>query len=61
MGKQIDTVEWSRRWREAGLDPEGRRILVTNFLDTEQEADLQEPPNCGGFGRIRHFRRSTSP
>ena len=61
MGKRIDTVEWSRRWREAGLDLEGRRILVTNFLDTEQEADLQEPPNCGGFGRIRHFRRSTSP
>ena len=61
MGKQIDTVEWSRRWREAGLDPESRRILVTNFLNTEQEADLQEPPNCGGVGRIRHFRRTTSP
>ena len=61
MSKRIDTLEWSKRWREAGLDLDSKRILVTNFLDTEQEEDLQEPPNCRGFGRIRHFRRSTSP
>lgn len=61
MSGRIDTVERSRHWRDAGLDLEGRRILVTNFRGTEQEKDLQEPPNCGGFGRIRHFRRTTSP
>ena len=60
MVKQIDTDQWSKHWRKAGLDVEGQRVLVTNFNDTEQEADLQEAPNCLGFGRIRHFRRTTS-
>ena len=60
MAKRIDTAEWSKHWREAGLDVEGRRVLVTNYSGTEQEPDLQEPPNCQGFGRIRHFRRTTS-
>ena len=60
MPRLIDTDEWSSRWREVGLDPDGRRVLMTNFLGTEQEHDLSEPPNCGGFGRIRHFRRITT-
>ena len=60
MVKGIDTDQWSEQWRKAGLDLEGRRVLVTNFTGTEQEPDLQEPPNCSGFGRIRHFRRATS-
>ena len=60
MSGRIDTVEWSRHWRDTGLDIEGRRILVTNFLGTEQEEDLQEPPNCGGLGRIHHFKRATN-
>jgi uncharacterized Fe-S cluster-containing radical SAM superfamily protein len=30
-------------------------VLVTNFTGTQQEADLSEPANCGGFGRVRHF------
>ena len=59
--KRIDTDQWSKRWRDAGLDVGSRRVLVTNFSGTEQEPDLQEPPNCSGFGRIRHFRRATSP
>ncbi len=54
-------MKLSGRMRDAGVDIEDKRILVTNFLDTEQEADLPEPPNCDGFGRVRHFRRSTSP
>ena len=61
MAKLINTDKWSSHWRHAGIDLETKRILVTNFLDTEQETDLSEPPNCEGFGRIRHFRRSTSP
>jgi uncharacterized Fe-S cluster-containing radical SAM superfamily protein len=32
-------------------------VLVTNFVGTEQENDLSEPPNCNGYGRIRHFHR----
>ncbi len=58
--KLIDTDEWSIGWREAGLDLKGRRVLVTNFLGSDQEQDLSKPPNCNGFGRIRHFRRTTT-
>ena len=61
MAKQIDTTEWSKHWREAGLDAEGRRVLVTNFNGTEQEPDLQEPPNCLGFGRILSNARNYVP
>ena len=60
MGKKINTDEFSRKLRSEGLDLERKQILVTNFLNTEQEKDLQVPPNCGGLGRIRHFSRTTS-
>jgi uncharacterized Fe-S cluster-containing radical SAM superfamily protein len=33
------------------------KVLITNFKGTQQEADLSEPANCGGFGRVRHFVR----
>lgn len=58
--KLIDTDALSSRYRAASLDLNSRRLLVTNFRRTEQEPDLSEPPNCNGFGRIRHFRRATS-
>ncbi len=60
MNKLIDTDNWSSHWRRAGIDLENRRVLVTNLYNTQQEADLSEPPNCKGFGRIRHFRRETN-
>ena len=60
MVKLIDTNRWSVQWRNAALDLEGKRILLTNFRNTEQQVDLQEPPNCGGLGRIRHFGRATN-
>jgi uncharacterized Fe-S cluster-containing radical SAM superfamily protein len=56
----INTEVLSARYRAASVDLEGKRLLITNFLNTEQEKDLSEPPNCGGIGRIRHFRRETS-
>ena len=59
--KLIDTEAVSARYRAASLDLDGKRLLITNFLGTEQESDLSEPPNCDGFGRVRHFRRATSP
>lgn len=58
--KLIDTAALSARYRAASIDIEKHRLLVTNFQQTEQEADLSEPANCNGFGRIRHFRRTTS-
>lgn len=60
MQKTIDTDEVSRKLRSDGLDLERKRILVTNFLNTDQEKDLKVPPNCEGLGRIRHFSCTTS-
>lgn len=57
----LDTEEMSRRFRAEAVDIEGCRVRVTNFRGTAQEFDLTEPPNCNGIGRIRHFRRATSP
>lgn len=57
----LDTDAVSAKYRKAAVDLENKRLLVTNFRGTEQEQDLTEPANCGGFGRVRHFRRTTSP
>ncbi len=57
----IDTDAYSARLRAKAIDPATRRLLVTNFHGSRQEEDLSEPANCRGFGRIRHFRRASSP
>lgn len=57
----IDTDRFSARLRTASVELEGKRILVADFRDSQQANDLSEPPNCGGVGRIRHFRRTRSP
>ena len=53
----LNTELLSAKYREASVDLENKRLLITNFRNTEQEKDLTEPPNCNGFGRVRHFRR----
>lgn len=52
----INTESWSERYRGKAIEVSTKRLLLTNFHGTEQEEDLSEPANCGGFGRIRHFR-----
>lgn len=39
----------------------GRSVLLSRLDGSAQEADLTAPPNCGGVGRVRHFRRATAP
>ena len=56
----IDTDEQSARLRARSVDTGRRKILITRFTDTAQESDLSEPTRCGGYGRIRHFKRATS-
>lgn len=56
----IDTERLSAKYRAAAIEPQGKRLLITNFHGTQQEGDLSEPPNCDGIGRIRHFRRASS-
>jgi uncharacterized Fe-S cluster-containing radical SAM superfamily protein len=57
----LDTDELSEHFRREALDLAAHRILVTNFTGTEQAKDFSEPANCNGFGRVRHFRRASSP
>lgn len=47
--------------RRAGIDLQGRRVLVADLRGTDQERDLTIPVDCDGVGRIRHFRRRRSP
>jgi uncharacterized Fe-S cluster-containing radical SAM superfamily protein len=55
-----DPDVFAARLRERGIDPLGRRVLVSVLAGSEQEQDLSEPAVCDGLGRIRHFRRNTS-
>ncbi len=56
----IDTDTQIARMRERIVRPSTREILITRLSGSAQEADLQSPVNCGGLGRVRHFRRSTA-
>ena len=52
----IDTEKASNSLREKAINHTERKILITNFENSDQEKDLSDPPNCHGFGRVRHFR-----
>lgn len=46
--------------RNKVVDLKNKKILVSNLLASNQSNDLTMPPNCNGFGRIRHFRMHKS-
>lgn len=58
--KPIDTAQFSAHLRSRAIDVDGRRVLITRLEGSDQEADLTAPTNCGGYGRVRHFRLKTS-
>lgn len=53
---RINTEKTSKYFRKKAIDIENKAILITNFLNSDQEKDLTEPVNCNGFGRVRHFK-----
>ena len=55
----IDTDALSAQLRAATIDPAHHRLLITRLAGSDQEQDLTMPTNCGGLGRIRHFRAAT--
>lgn len=57
----IDTEKFSASLRSRGVKHDQRQVLVTKFSGSEQEKDLSQPANCGGFGRIHHFYRNQGP
>lgn len=59
LSKLIDTDKFSQQLRFKAIDLDKRAILITCFYGTDQEKDLSEPPNCNGYGRIRHFKQDT--
>jgi len=56
----IDTDAYSRQLRGRAVDVAARALMIADLRGTAQEDDLSEPVNCGGYGRIRHFRRAAS-
>lgn len=61
MADWLDTDKVSASYRARSVQLDEGRLLVSNFLGTAQAEDLTKPPNCKGFGRIRHFRRDADP
>jgi hypothetical protein len=57
----IQTEDMANRMRTRIIRPATREILITRLEGSTQEGDLTSPVNCGGLGRIRHFRRATAP
>jgi uncharacterized Fe-S cluster-containing radical SAM superfamily protein len=50
------TANLVMRLRDRCLDTRGRRVLLSRIDGSAQARDLSVPPNCGGLGRIRHFK-----
>lgn len=55
----INTSKLSDIFRNKIIDLSSKKILITNFIGTQQEKDFTKPANCDGFGRIRHFKNET--
>lgn len=54
----LNSNKISESFRTKAIDLNDKRILITNFENSDQEKDFTEPANCHGFGRIRHFKLS---
>ena len=60
MAKLIDTAEMAENLRAKAIDVSKNQILISRIADSKQAGDLTKPPECDGYGRIRHFILSTS-
>ncbi|MHB0965782.1 MAG: hypothetical protein ACYC36_04935 [Bellilinea sp.] len=49
-------TKWEKL-REKVVRLEEKRVFISRIAGSQQEKDLTFPPNCRGFGRIRHFKR----
>jgi len=46
-----------QKLRNNGIDVANKKIRITKYESSKQLKDITMPTNCGGFGRIHHFRR----
>jgi hypothetical protein len=44
--------------RDSVFNAKTRKYLLSKISGSQQEKDLSAPPNCNGFGRIKHFKRN---
>lgn len=56
----IETQSFASLMRSRSIDLVNGRILVARLTGSAQEIDLTEPANCGGYGRVRHFKQATA-
>jgi uncharacterized Fe-S cluster-containing radical SAM superfamily protein len=59
MRLRMDCDAGAHVLRQKILNLPRREVLISRISGSEQEQDLRVPPNCGGVGRIRHFKRVT--
>ncbi len=59
MGRTLDSDALSEHYRSKSVRVATRELLVSRLSGSEQENDLTTPPNCKGFGRVRHFRTAS--
>lgn len=59
--KSLDSQKLAERLREKSLDRQTKTIRMTRFPGSKQATDLSLPENCGGFGRVHHFRLEPDP
>lgn len=48
------------RCRNSVIQGNNDTFLLSKIKNSTQEKDLMVPPNCDGYGRIRHFKRTIS-
>lgn len=53
-------METSDGLRTKVVDLINKKVLISNLNASNQSQDLTVPPNCNGYGRIRHFRMHKS-
>lgn len=51
----VDAERLAEVLRERSIRLDTQEILISRIEGSDQEGDLSEPPNCGGYGRLRHF------
>lgn len=56
----INTERYTAWLRQRAIRPDTRRVLVSRLGGSRQAQDFAKPANCGGLGRLRHFRRASS-
>lgn len=59
--KPLSAQNLAERLRKKSFDRRTKTIRMTKFPGSDQATDLLLPPNCGGFGRIHHFRFEPDP